>query len=361
MNNRNNINYEIKKSEHYCSIDGLRTISCLGIILMHIQANTNYHLKGSFLYDKIIPSFTWLVYLFLIISGFGMCVGYLNKFHTNSIDLDEFYRKRYKKILPFFMFLLFIALLIEHNISTIYEISIELTLLHGLLPNNAVSVIGVCWTLGVIFLFYLMFLAFSVLMKSKVRAWLSLLVSLWIVIVCNNYFFNDYFVTNSFTPRHNFLYCAPMFISGGILYLYRDKIKNHYSKYRLELLLVSVVLTVLWFIIPLNSNFLFYLSCLIVFCLWLSYAIAIDSKFLGSKLMKFLANISLEMYLSQMVIFRIVEKLNLLYIFGDTGIQGWISFFFSFILIVFGLVSFIECYNFFFKILKKKGFCNEKK
>ena len=134
---------------HYKSIDGLRALSCLGIILMHIQANTKYHLSGNFIFDKAIPSLTWLVYLFLMISGFGMCVGYLNKFQSGVVDFETFYKKRYAKILPFFALLLVIAFVMEHKISTVYEISIEVLLLHGLLPNNAMSVIGVCWTLGV--------------------------------------------------------------------------------------------------------------------------------------------------------------------------------------------------------------------
>lgn len=62
--------YIINDKKHYNSIDGLRALACLGIILMHIEANTEYRLNGSFLFDRCIPSLTWLVYLFFIISGF---------------------------------------------------------------------------------------------------------------------------------------------------------------------------------------------------------------------------------------------------------------------------------------------------
>lgn len=157
------------QSIHYSSIDGLRALSCMGIILMHIRANSDYQLDGNFVFNRFIPSLTWLVYLFLMISGFGMCAGYLKKFQNGTVDLEAFYKKRYAKILPFFGFLLLIAFVMEHKISTIYEISVEILLIHGLLPNNAVSVVGVCWTLGVIFLFYLLFPAFSILMKTKKR------------------------------------------------------------------------------------------------------------------------------------------------------------------------------------------------
>ena len=339
---------------HYNSIDGLRTLACLGIILMHIQANTKYQLNGSWIFEKFIPSLTWLVYLFLMISGFGMCVGYLNKFQRKTVDLEAFYKKKYVKILPFFGLLLIIAFVMEHSISTVYEISIEILLLHGLLPNNAVSTIGVCWTLGVIFLFYLLFPAFSVLMKSKKRAWVSLAISLWIVFACNQYFFSDDFVTKSFTPRHNFLYCLPMFVGGGLVYLYRAEIKFICKTYRWLFLAGCFSASVLWYFIPCESVNFFYIGTLILYCMWLSYAIGSDSNFLSTKLMKFISGISMEMYLAQMVIFRGVEKLHLLYMFGNSGIGGWISYLLTFVLTVLGLICFIECYKIVVSFLKTK-------
>lgn len=155
--------------KRYSSIDGLRAISCLGIIAMHILYNTDYQISG-FFYEKFIPSWTWLVYLFLMISGFGMCAGYLERFWNNQITMENFYKRRYQKILPFFGTLILIALILEPSFANVYEASVEITMLHGLLPNNAVSVLGVCWTLGVIFVFYLLFPAFSVLMKTRKRA-----------------------------------------------------------------------------------------------------------------------------------------------------------------------------------------------
>lgn len=50
-----NINSE--RYIYYNSIDGLRALSCLGIIIMHLRANTKYYLGGIF-FDSIIPSFT---------------------------------------------------------------------------------------------------------------------------------------------------------------------------------------------------------------------------------------------------------------------------------------------------------------
>lgn len=336
----------LSASKHYNSIDGLRVLSCLGIIAMHILCNTKYQLSGNFIWDEFIPSFTWLVYLFIMISGFGMCAGYLTKFQNNAVNLEEFYKKRYKKIIPYFGFLLLIAVVLEHSMKSIYEASVELTLLHGLLPNNAVSVIGVCWTLGVIFLFYLLFPAFSVLMKTKKRAWISLGLSLWLNYVCEKHFFSSYFVTESFVPRHSFIYCIPLFIGGGLIYLYRDNIQAICKKFRWVVLAVCVAVTVLWYIIPCKINtIVFFVKSLVLFMLWLSYAIGSESKFLSCKPMRFLSGISMEMYLAQMIIFRLVEKVHLLYVFGNSRIGGVISFTFAFILTTVGLIVFVQCYK----------------
>lgn len=321
--------------KRYFSIDGLRAISCFAIIAMHIQANASYQING-WLYDTAIPSWTQLVTLFIMISGFSMCAGYLEAFQSGSCNLETFYKRRYAKILPFFGFLILIALVIEHELVTLYEGTVELTLLHGLLPNNDVSVIGVCWTLGVIFLFYLLFPAYSVLLKSKKRAWIALGIAIWVAFVCEQHFYGPEFVTKSFTPRHNFLYYLPVFIAGGLIYLYRDVLARFALRFRWLMLGCCAVATVAWYLLP-----SWYIKSPILFSMWLMYAVAVDSKFLGSKPMKYFSGISMEMYLAQMVIFRALEKLKLLYVFGN----GWLGFAAAFVMEIAGLVVFIEGYR----------------
>ena len=88
------------KKEHYGAIDGLRTIACIGIVLMHMAANNSYSISG-FIYDSMIPSFTNFVFLFMTVSAFGMCCGYYERIINNKISFNDFYGKRFKKILPF--------------------------------------------------------------------------------------------------------------------------------------------------------------------------------------------------------------------------------------------------------------------
>ena len=89
------------KADRYEGIDGLKAYAIIGIALMHVLANGEYRM-GGFVFERLIPSFTNLVFLFMIVSGFGMCCGYYEKILNNQVDLTEFYGKRFKKILPFF-------------------------------------------------------------------------------------------------------------------------------------------------------------------------------------------------------------------------------------------------------------------
>lgn len=47
-----------------------------------------------------------------------------------------------------------ILVLYEPSVTNFYDATMEFLLIYGFLPNNALNVIGVSWTLGVIFTFY---------------------------------------------------------------------------------------------------------------------------------------------------------------------------------------------------------------
>ena len=100
----------------------------------------------------------------------------LRKGSQRKVDFNTFYGKRYKKTLPFFAFLLLIAIVMERSPETFMEAAAESTLMFGLLPNNELGTIGVSWTLGVIFLFYFLFPFIVFLTYTRKRAFLSLAV-----------------------------------------------------------------------------------------------------------------------------------------------------------------------------------------
>ena len=218
--------------EHYGAIDALRTVACIGIMMMHLRANNEYEIGGYF-YNTVIPSFTNFVFLFMTVSAFGMCCGYYEKVKNQQISLSDFYAKRFKKILPFFGILVLIDVVLSPSRGALYEAFADLTLLFGFLPNAGnISVIGVGWFLGLVFVFYLCFPFFCVLLETKRRAWLAFVVSLLYNFACATYFE---------VGRSNILYSACFFLAGGLIYLYRHEL----AKLKLWLAVVLVAAAVI--------------------------------------------------------------------------------------------------------------------
>ncbi|HFI0049453.1 TPA: acyltransferase family protein [Streptococcus suis] len=339
-----------KEKIHFGGIDGLRTISCMAIIAMHIRSNTNYHLS-SFFYDEVVSSWTELVYLFLMISGFALSVGYYDKVKSNKFDLNRFYSSRYKKTLPFFSLLILIEVLYNFNYTSLIEGITELTLSFGLLPNNSLDVIGVSWTLGVIFVFYFMYPFFVFLLYNKARAWLSFFISLFVNYFCQIYFFSGKFVIPDFTYRHTFIFCGPFFLVGGLVYLYLNDIIKWAKKSQFFILILSILFSFLYYLVPdvffgINVSII---KIIFVSVSWLIFSLSGKSRILDNKFMSYFSKISLEMYLAQMVIFRLIEKTIGLYLFGD----GIFSYLFVLLLTIIGLVIFIEGYKAVLKQINK--------
>lgn len=259
------------------------------------------------------------------------------------MDLNHFYIKRYKKILPFFALLILIDVALERSPDHLIEGITEATLVFGLLPNNQLSVIGVGWTLGVIFLFYMLFPFFVFLCWNRKRAWLALGLSIVLNFFCSVYFFSEKFVVPSFAPRHNFLYCVPCFIAGAIVYLYREELGGLIRRCQWAFLAAAVAAAVFYYAVldtrMTRSNAGGWM--LLVFLPWLIYAVGAKSRILDNKVTHYLGGISMELYLAQMVLFRAVEKVKCLYLFGN----GWISFFTVWIAVIIGLIMFIEIYK----------------
>ena len=104
-----------------------------------------------------------------MVSGFGMCCGYYQKIIDQKISVEDFYKKRYIKIWPYFALLCALDFVISPSKESLFEVFANLTLCQGLLPNAKISVIGVSWTLAVIFVFYMLFPFFCFLIGNKKR------------------------------------------------------------------------------------------------------------------------------------------------------------------------------------------------
>lgn len=305
------------EKRHYGAIDGLRMIAAFGIVMMHIRANSNYEITG-YVYNTIIPSFTNFVFLFMTVSAFGMCCGYYDKILKGRVDFTEFYGKRFKKILPFFGTLVLLDIIMSPSVASIYEGFADLTLVFGFL-QKPISVIGVGWFLGLVFVFYLIFPFFCVLIENKRRAWMAFAVSLMYNFACANYFE---------VGRTNILYSACFFLAGGLIYLYREEIAKLNQWIALGIVGCAVAL---YYLIGGSARL-----CLLLSSVLLIYAIIKRGGVLENRVTKFFSGISMELYLSHMVIFRVVEKLKLNRILGN----GWLQYIVTSVLVIAGATVF---------------------
>lgn len=286
---------ELKKTR-YEKIDGLRAFSAIGIVLMHVLENGKYN-AGGFVFDKLIPSFTNLVFLFMVISGFAMCCGYYDKIINNKITLKEFYSKRYAKIWPYFALLCILDFIISPSKEALYEVFANLTLCFGLLPDADISVIGVGWFLGVVFVFYLIFPFFCYLLSDKKRAWFSFGIALIFNLLCSIYF--D-------AGRNNFVYSAVFFFAGGLMFLYRKQLEKISEKSGWLVWLVCLIMTVSYYVVGATVPLI-----LILFSMVLIYTLGNNKTgILKNPVTKFISGISMEIYLCHMVIFRVIEKIG---------------------------------------------------
>lgn len=283
----------------YNAVDGLRAISCMGIVAMHIRSNILYDLPSD-LFNRIILSFTDFVFLFMAMSSFGLCCGYYQRFADGSISWENFYKRRFAKILPFFITLIVFDICTSFSFDSLMQGLVESTLFFGFVPVQF-SVIGVGWFLGLVFIFYLSFPFFCVLLKNKRTAWLTFIIAFGLNLICHFYYHID---------RNNFAYSFCFFFTGGLIFLYRDRIERMKWWYFAILLIPSVVLYYF------KTNPFTYI---LLITLLLGGAVSLDIRPL--KPITFLSSISMEIYLCHMAVYRILDKLHVLDVFGGGVVQ----------------------------------------
>ena len=317
---------------HYSGLDVIRVVAITGIVLMHIFSNGNFNLNG-FLFEKVIGTAGNFTILFMMVSAFGMCCGYYQKFEDGTISIDSFYKRRYEKLWPFFALLCILDVMISPSANSVYEIFANLTMLQGLLPNPQISVVGVSWTLAVIFVFYLLFPFFCFLLFSKKRAWLGFIIAGIYNILCQLYFFDEQHVLGNFMERENILYSAVFFMAGGLIYLYRDELKRLKNNRIVAVIILAITASAYYFLSQNDLVMAVFSVAIIIF------AITTDGKLGENKLIKKLSSISFEIYLCHMVIYRVLEKLHLIHIFEN----DLLSYIFTSIAVICGSVIFSVC------------------
>ena len=206
------------------------------------------------------------------------------------------------------------------SVDQVYNLIANLTLCFNFIPNAQITMIGVGWFLGLVFVFYLLFPFFVFLLDSKKRGWISLVIALVFAGLCTVHSYNvDIPAPN--IGRTNIIYTMPLFMTGGMIYLYRDKLKITGGR-QFICLAMCIAVTILFFAFPemRKNGFGALVAELILFGCWLVYALGSKDLILNNRAVRFISGISMEVYLCHMVMFRVVERIHLERFIADSDV-----------------------------------------
>lgn len=154
----------------------------------------------------------------------------------------------------------------------------------------------------------MLFPFYSTLFSSKKKAWLALVISIIWNVAIEQYFAPE---KGAFSGKTCILVVAPYFISAGIIYMYKDKLRSVKMISMLFFRVLVILYSIAFFLFP-DCRFPF--SNLLLYTFWLIYAITQDQvkrSLLNNPIMSFISRLSMEIYLSHMLFFRVIEKIHL--------------------------------------------------
>jgi peptidoglycan/LPS O-acetylase OafA/YrhL len=147
------------------SIDAMRGVAALGVVLYHTILQTQNAVPANFFrwpvkFLQFLSSFGYVgVFLFFVISGFCIHLQWAKSRASKQpqpIQFGSFWKRRIRRLYPpyliaFALFMLVAALTTGINLSHffVYDVVMHLLMLHNLDPHTCYSINGVFWTLAV--------------------------------------------------------------------------------------------------------------------------------------------------------------------------------------------------------------------
>ena len=165
--------------ERLYSLQGLRGIAVLGVVLFHMMSVESKYSGGDILLPAWLDFFQLGVDLFFVISGFVMVIVSRGRFQK-SLETQRFLFNRLSRIYPTYWLYFFITLgvyLWQPGLVNSSHGGSNLWLSFLLLPNDKVLLVMVAWSLLFELWFYLMFTLFLFFKERR----LPLILLLWAV------------------------------------------------------------------------------------------------------------------------------------------------------------------------------------
>jgi peptidoglycan/LPS O-acetylase OafA/YrhL len=145
-------------------LDLLRGICALGISSYHFSSWLNLSIVS-------LNVGYYGVYIFFIISGASIFLGYSNKLDTN-LTIKNFLAIRFYRLAPLYIFVLFLTPLIvglkSYDLHYFLKLILNIFFAFGLSNPGIVSMVTGGWSLGIEFVFYLLFPVFLCVLNVKI-------------------------------------------------------------------------------------------------------------------------------------------------------------------------------------------------
>ena len=306
------------ESKRIPNLTPIRFILALLVVIFHIaQFNKNRNIP--FFNDlAIFHKGTEAVYMFFSLSGFLIIKQlFVEKTHTNTIDIKSFYIRRILRIFPLYYLVLTFGFLYYHYILPLFgfEFDNNYNLLSGLIlsmtffPNifstySPGGILEILWSIGIEEQFYL-FVAplFLLLPLKRIVLFLSTFTLIYFLL-----YFSEYLV---FLEKYNMLFFY--FSFGGLCSILFDYnfTQSLIKKLRFPILLLFII----YFTTAIFKNnftyFSYNLFSFLLFGIVISALAQKPIKVLQNKTMNYLGKISYGIYMYHAIVIQLVGLIYL--------------------------------------------------
>ena len=307
------------------SLTFLRFAAAFIVLVFHYGAATDLAVS----FSPFIVAGPPMVTFFFTLSGFVMLVSHYKK-HNQSLRI--FYVARAARILPIYLVALFFtaSLVYGYGINDIYSLFLSTIMMQAWISPYPVAMNTPGWSLSVEVFFYLNFpLILYVIRKYEPRSSSLVLFSLALYLVTQialSYLMRPPFFQGYPSFSHDLVYYFPlshlcsfiMGITGGLLYLRNP---GHFGKTGIRSYIVLIAGFYLTYYLLQNPHILqnlieaplaygssFYTWLALILILCVAYASNGATRFLASRPMVFLGDISLSVYILQKPVHLVYEE-----------------------------------------------------
>lgn len=233
------------------NVDIIRAIAILLVVVFHIYATTDIKFNIPILDTFLVYGGIIGVSTFFILSGYGIYCSLRNQENKKEkFSYRDYMIKRIKRIAPQYYFSLIILLFFTGGAiylakDQIYNLVSHLFFFHSNYYRASGAISGVCWTIGVIFQFYLIapLLYRAIQKRPKLTLLISIILSIGIKFFLYHYVFN---ISNA-EPSYYFNYGRQIYtaIDHFILGMFVAKLSFDRKSMKLPTIVTIIISSIL--------------------------------------------------------------------------------------------------------------------